>query len=138
MSLCTQDYVLHIKYACLKFWLLLLKRYWSVQSCLHPLLFVCVCVCVWLAAAFLMFRIKSPNGSLLCWAALSKLGLDKIWWCGSVSHGLAYIFIFLSFNKLFRVAVVAGKGCSLAWTVLEFFLILLVVFGAAWMRFSSV
>lgn len=100
---------------------------------------VCLCVCVCVACCSIPHvqdQIPERLSALL--GCAFQAGLDKIWWCGSVSHGLAYIFIFLSFNKLFRVAVVAGKGCSLAWTVLEFFLILLVVFGAAWMRFSSV
>lgn len=58
----------------------------------------------------------------MVWKSISLLGLH---------------IYFLSFNKLFRVAVVAGKGRGLAWTIFEFFLSLLVVFGAAWMRFSS-
>lgn len=96
---------------------------------------VLVCVCVWLSAAFLMFRIKSPSSSLLCWAALSKQGWMKF---GDVEvypmAWLTYLFFYLLISFLGWLLLQARAKLSLDY--IRVFLGSSCSFGAAWIRLS--
>ena len=108
-----RDYVLNIKCACSKVWFLFTIEILEcavVFTSTAASVCVCVCVCACVRACVaggfdphVQDQIPERLSALL--GCAFQAGLDELWWCGSVSHGLAYILMyflfFLSFNTLF-------------------------------------